>query len=133
MTFRITVIQTPLPRTHNLNDKLLWFGGSLGLFSLRDKDKVSFRIFIELLKLAKTNTPISSDELAEKIGLSRGTIIHHINKLIESKIIVVSNNRYFLRVNSLRNLIEEMKRDLEKQFQELEIVAKEIDSIVGLE
>lgn len=133
MSFRITFIQTPAPKSKNLNDKLMWFGGSIGLFSLRDKDRVSFRIFIELLKLAKNNIPISSDELAAKLGLTRGTIVHHINKLIEAHIIVVSNNRYFLRVNSLKQLIEEMKKDLEKQFIELQQVAKEIDDIIGLD
>ena len=80
---RITIVQIRKPAEHNVNQELQWFGTSLGLFNLRDKDKSTFRLFIELLKSAKANHMLTSDELAAKLALSRGTIIHHINKLME--------------------------------------------------
>ena len=52
---RITIIRMRRPETPSLNEELQWFGSSLGLFNLRDKDKSCFRIFIELLKATKTN------------------------------------------------------------------------------
>ena len=85
---RITIINIRKPKEQNINEELQWFGTSLGLFNLRDKDKSCFRVFIELLKSAKQKQIVTSDELASKLGLSRGTIIHHINKLLESGLVV---------------------------------------------
>ncbi len=128
---KITIISTRKP-ARNLNNELQWFGTSLGLFNLRDKDKSCFRVFIELLKAAKHDKPLTSDEIAYKLGLSRGTVIHHINKLIESGIVIHQNNRYMLRVNNLEVLVDEIKKDAERAFDDLKRVAKEIDHFLGL-
>jgi len=132
MSFRITIVQTPVPKGNNLNDKLLWFGGSFGLFGNRDKDKSCFRIFIELIKHARNNTPVSSDEIAKNLNLTRGTVIHHINKLMESGLIIVKENRYFLRVSNLKSLVNDMEKELTDQLYELKEVAAEIDSMLKL-
>lgn len=128
---KITIISVRKP-ARNLNNELQWFGTSLGLFNLRDKDKSCFRVFIELLKAAKHDKPLTSDEIAYKLGLSRGTVIHHINKLIESGIVIHQNNRYMLRVNNLEVLVDEIKKDAERAFDDLKRVAKEIDHFLGL-
>lgn len=128
---RITIVSVRKP-ARNLNNELQWFGNSLGLFNLRDKDKSCFRVFIELLKAAKLDRPLTSDEIAAKLGLSRGTVVHHINKLIESGIVIAQQNRYMLRVNNLELLVDEIKRDAERTFDDLRKVAKEIDHLLGL-
>jgi predicted transcriptional regulator len=128
--YKITIVQSPPPKSDNLNDKLQWFGGSIGLFGLRDKDKSQFRIFISLLKRSRLGHPISSDELAEELHLTRGTVIHHINKLIEAGIVVAHDNRYFLRVAELSQLVQEMKHDLEGSLSVLQEVAGEIDGLL---
>ncbi|MBI2652835.1 winged helix-turn-helix transcriptional regulator, partial [Candidatus Woesearchaeota archaeon] len=95
---RITIVNIRKPAEHNVNQELQWLGSSLGLFNLRDKDKSCFRVFIELLKSAKKNQPSTSDELALRLSLSRGTIIHQINKLMESGLVIHEGNKYILRV-----------------------------------
>ncbi|MBI3027281.1 winged helix-turn-helix transcriptional regulator [Candidatus Woesearchaeota archaeon] len=129
---RITIVNIRKPAEHNVNQELQWFGTSLGLFNIRDRDKSTFRVFIELLKSAKANTPITSDELASKLSLSRGTIIHHINKLMESGIVIHEGNRYILRVDNLKSLIDEMEKDLKRACDDLKDVAREIDERLGL-
>ena len=129
---RITIVQIRKPAEHNVNQELQWFGTSLGLFNLRDKDKSTFRLFIELLKSAKANHMLTSDELAAKLALSRGTIIHHINKLMESGLVVHEGNTYTLRVENLRTLIEEIEKDIKRACDDLKEVAKEIDNRLGL-
>ncbi len=129
---RITIVQIRKPAEHNVNQELQWLGTSLGLFNIRDKDKSCFRVFIELLKSAKTHHMITSDELAARLGLSRGTIIHHINKLMESGLVVHEGNKYILRVENLVSLIEELEKDIERACDDLKEVAKEIDSRLGL-
>ncbi len=129
---KITIINIKKPKEHDLNKELQWFGNALGLFSLRDKDKSCFRIFIALLRGAKLEHEFTSDELAFQLNLSRGTVVHHLNKLMESGIVVHDGNRYNLRVNNLEMLMDEVQKDLNRTCQDLKQVAKEIDGILGL-
>jgi len=129
---RITIVNIRKPARKNLNDELQWFGNSLGLFSLRDKDKSCYRVFIELLKAAKSNKPLNSDEIAAKLQLSRGTVIHHLAKLMEAGIVVHQGNRYMLRVDNLRDLISEMEKDMKRITEDLKEIANEIDKVLEL-
>lgn len=127
MIFKISVGPIQRPIESNLNKELQIFGGSLGFFGIRDKDKSCFRIFIELVKNARQGYLVSSDELAYTLGLTRGTVIHHINKLMDARIVIVQNNRYVLRESNLVSLIEELRADLNKQLDELQLIAEDID------
>ena len=129
---RITIINIRKPAEQNVNQELQWFGSSLGLFNLRDKDKSCFRLFIELLKSAKTHQTLTSDEVAAKLDLSRGTIIHHINRLMESGLVIHEGNSYILRVENLKSLIDEVEKDIKRACDDLKEVAKEIDGRLGL-
>ena len=129
---RITFVTMRKPTQKNINEKLQWFGNSLGLFNLRDKDKSCYRIFIELLKATKKSTPLSSDELAARLGLTRGTVIHHISKLMDAGIVVHDNNRYLLRVDNLKALVAELEKDVKRMTEDLKDIADEIDKSLGL-
>jgi len=129
---RITIINIRKPAEQNVNQELQWFGSSLGLFNIRDKDKSCFRLFIELLRSAKAKQSLTSDELASRLTLSRGTIIHHINRLLESGLVVHEGNTYTLRVENLKSLIDEVEKDIRRACDDLKEVAKEIDERLGL-
>ena len=129
---RITIVNIRKPAEHNVNQELQWFGSSLGLFNLRDRDKSTFRVFIELLKSSKGRQTLTSDDLAAKLHLTRGTIIHHINKLMESGLVVHEGNTYTLRVENLKSLIEEVEKDIKRACDDLKEVAREIDNRLGL-
>ncbi len=125
----ITIIRLKKPRSNDINEELQWIGASLGLFNLRDKDKSCFRIFIELIKNARTNDdPVSSDQIAYRLNLTRGTVIHHVNKLINAGIVEKEGNKgYNLRTNNLSELIEELQKDMTRNFEDLKKVADGID------
>ena len=129
---RITIITIRKPAQKNINQELQWLGSSLGLFNLRDKDKSCFRVFIELVKTAKTNHPLSSDELAYRLGLSRGTVVHHLHKLLDAGIVVPTERGYILRVNNLQDLIDEVEKDTIRTITDLKKMAREIDRGLGL-
>ena len=125
---RITIIRLRRPETQSLNEELQWFGSSLGLFNLRDKDKSCFRIFIELLKASKVNRSITSDELADHLDLSRGTVVHHLNKLMETGLVVYEKRGYMLRVKNLSALIDELEDDMKRTCDSLRKIAGDIDT-----
>jgi predicted transcriptional regulator len=129
---KITIIRVQKPSKKDINDELKWFCNSLGLFNVRDKDSSCYRVFIELLKSSKEKNPVNSDELASRLSLSRGTIIHHMNKLIDSGIVVSRKNKYMLRVDNLKILVDEIEKDIDRAWRDLKEVAKEIDEDMGL-
>ena len=124
---KITIIKIRKPVRSEINEELQWVGASLGLFNLRDKDRSCFRIFVELLKSSKIGNGLSSDEIAFKSGLSRGTVIHHINKLIESGLVIVEERKYILREAKLEPLIDEVEKDVLRSLEGLRAIAKDID------
>jgi predicted transcriptional regulator len=129
---RITLVKSSRPVKKNLNEELQWFGISLGLFSMRDKDKSCFRIFIEILKAAKAKKGLSSDEIAASLGLTRAPVVHHLNRLIEEGIVTSDKNKYFLRVDNLEHLVNEIEKDLRRTCDDLRDVAKNIDAWLSL-
>ena len=124
---KITIVKIRKPNSNNVNEELQYLGNSLGLFGLRDKDKSCFRIFVELLKSAKAKRPLSSDEMAYRLGLTRGTVIHHINKLKEAGIVIHEGTSYYLRVDKLEDVMKEIRKDVMRTIDDLEEMAKEID------
>lgn len=124
---RISIIKLRRPLKQNLNQELQWLGTSLGLFNIRDKDRSCFRIFIELLKATKRNKSITSDELAQTLDLARGTVMHHIHKLMETGLVIYENKGYMLRVNNLSALIDELEQDMARTCRALRQVAEDID------
>ena len=129
---RITIVRISRPRQGNVNDELKWLGHSLGLFSERDKDSSLYRLFVELIKSTRGNRPITSDELAQRLDLSRGTVVHHLNKLLESGIVVAERNHYALRVRNLEVLIDELRKDIRRAMDELKEIARQIDEELEL-
>jgi predicted transcriptional regulator len=132
MPKKITIFKLGKPAKRDINYELQWLGHSLGLFNIRDKDKSCFRIFIELLKSAKQREALSSDDIAARLELTRGTIIHHINNLINAGLVIQEKQKYLLRVEKLSHLIEELNRDLENACKDIKDVARDIDEWLGL-
>ena len=70
-------------------------------------------------------------DISEDLELSRGAIIHHLNNFIKSGLIVKENNLYRLRSQSLRKSIEEIKIDIDRIFDQIVKISKEIDDKLG--
>lgn len=128
---KVTLVMVNKPVEKDINKELQWLGHSLGLFNMRDKDKSCYRIFLELLMSAKKREALTSDEIAAKLNLTRGTVIHHINKLMDAGLVIHQRNRYALRVEKLEMLIQELERDLKRTLNNLREVAIDIDRWMG--
>lgn len=132
---RITLVRLRKPQPDaGANELLQWLGRSLGLFGLRDRDKSCFRLFIELLKSGRAGKGqakgLSSDELAYRLRLTRGTVVHHLGTLMEAGLVVKSGSSYLLREDSLASLVDELREDLVRACDDLHAVAEEIDRAI---
>ncbi len=126
--FSITVKRVKRPKTSDLNNDIQIISQSLGLFSKRDKEKSCFRVFLEIVK----NKGMNAEEITLNTHLTRATVIHHLNFLIKSGLIIKKGHKYFLRGETLEGLIKEISKDMEKNFSELDKLAKNIDSELTL-
>lgn len=129
---KITLIRKKASTNRNINELLLRFGESLGLFSSRDKDKSCYRIFILLIKALKANLEMTSDEIAIQTGLTRGTVIHHLNHLMDTGIVTSDRNKYFLNVRNLEELVSQIRNSVNSVFDDIDLLAKDIDLILNL-
>lgn len=127
MSKKITIIKVRRANDQNINRDLQWIGNSLGLFNLRDRDSSCFRIFITLVKRSRNDNPLTSDKIADSLHLTRGTVVHHLSKLMDSGIVVRERKGYLLRENNMQRLVKDLQRDMESMFSELKEVAKDID------
>jgi predicted transcriptional regulator len=66
------------------------------------------------------------------VGLSRGTVVHHLHRLIGSGIVIQDQNKYMIRVNNLSSLIEEVERDILRTMEELRQAADDSDKRLEL-
>lgn len=123
--------EAPRPKD-NINDLLLLFGERLGLFTSRDKDKSCYRIFITLVRALKHDVRLSSDALALQTGLARGTVVHHLNRLLAAGIIISDSNKYYIDYPSLGALVESMKNQVNAMFDNLQVTADSIDKALDL-
>jgi predicted transcriptional regulator len=80
----------------------------------------------------KENKKLTSDEIASMTKLSRGTVVHHLNKLMDSGIVITDHNKYLLRTDNLEEMAKHMKRDVDEAWDKLLEVAKDIDEKLGL-
>ena len=129
---KITIYKSKKPGHENVNEELQWFCDSLGLFGERDRDKSCFRMFVVLLKALNANDGMTSDEISEQVSLSRGTVVHHLHKLMGSGLVIYDGKRYMLKVDNLSSLIEEVEKDLLKTMIELRKAAEDIDKRLEL-
>lgn len=126
---KITIIKTrEQPEATDINELIQWLGGSLGLFNPRDKDKSCYRIFVVLLKQLKSHgSGLSSDDIATATKLSRGTVIHHLNRLMDAGLVSAHRGLYGLRVDSLEELVEQIQAQVNKTFEDVKKVATFLD------
>ncbi|MCC7574473.1 winged helix-turn-helix domain-containing protein [Candidatus Woesearchaeota archaeon] len=131
---RVTIIRTSEPSNDNINELLQWFGGTLGLFNIRDKDRSCFRIFIVLLKAVKQKpNGLSSDDIAERTSLSRGTVVYHLNKLMSVGLVSEVNNKYYLMFENLEDVSENLRREVNDAFDSLSFIGRNLDKKLGLD
>jgi len=120
------------PPTIEYETDLEWICRTFGFLESRDKKKTAFLIFKALVEATVHNKGLTSDELAEKVGLTRGTMIHHLNKMMKSGLVIFHEGEYKLRERSIKNTVEEIQRDLTRLFENLVEVAQTLDRTLGL-
>jgi predicted transcriptional regulator len=120
------------PTTAEYETDLEWLCRTFGFLESRDKQKTAYLIFKALVEATAHNNGLTSDELAEKLSLTRGTMIHHLNKMMKSGLVIFHESKFKLRERSLKNTMEEIRRDINRLFENIFEISESIDRSLGL-
>lgn len=132
MPQQIIIKKIRSPPLGSINEDIDFICKSFGYFSQRDKQDTAGKIFKLLVKEAcEPDQRLSSDEIAEKLNLTRGAIVHHLNSFISAGLVVKEHNRYRLRSGSLQKSIEEIQTDIERIMRQMLKIAIDIDEHLG--
>jgi predicted transcriptional regulator len=129
--FKVTVRKVEKPFRRDFEHQLAWICSSLGFFEPIDKDKNAAAVFKEIVLATEKGEALTSTALAERIGMSRGAVINHLNNLLRSGLVEKSGRFYSARSRSMKSTIEEIEEDVDRIFVQLKRAAEEIDEQIG--
>ena len=89
-------------------------------------------IFKLIVKSTEEGKGISSTDIAEKVALSRGAVINHLNNLQLAGLVVKEGRNYFARSRSMTRTVQEVEEDIKRIFARMEETAREIDRAFGM-
>ena len=133
MAQQILLVKLEKPREKKLDQDIHWLCNSFGLSSGRDTENLATKIVIDLLEQMSDNEEkVSSEKIAESLEVTPSRVNHHVRNLINSGLLYRERRKLYLRGGSLKAAVQEMRKDSERIFNELEEIAEEIDRQVGL-
>ncbi len=130
--FKIVIRKVERPFAKQQIDELDWICQSLGFFEPIDREKTASSVFKEIVKATEKGEALTSTAIAERVGMSRGSIINHLNNLMRSGLIVRQGRFYISRSKSMFRTIEEIEEDIERIFAKMKKTAIEIDEELGI-
>ena len=129
---RYSIRDIPTPLTNDKDSDIEWICRCFGFMEPRDKQKTAAKIFAALVEAIGKKGSISSDELAEKIGVTRAAVVHHLNRMMGSGLAIQRYGSYQLRMQGVESTIVEVQRDAMRVFENLRRVAREIDETMNI-
>jgi predicted transcriptional regulator len=131
-SFKIVVRRVERPFSGSMDKELEWICSSLGFFEPIDRGKTAASVFKAIVQSTEKGRPLSSTEISERVEMSRGSVINHLNNLQRSGLIIRDGRVYLARSRSMFRTIEEIEEDIERIFARMKKTAREIDEEFGI-
>jgi predicted transcriptional regulator len=126
-SFKIIIRNVEMPLDDKFESRLAWICSTLGFFEPIDKDKNSAAIIKQIILATEQNKGLTSTEIAERIGVSRGSTISHLNKIKKSGLIEKRGKKYFAKGSSMLGTIGKLEEEVNAIFKKLRKTAEQID------
>ncbi|MBU1197258.1 hypothetical protein KJ765_01970 [Candidatus Micrarchaeota archaeon] len=126
----ITIRRIERPRRSTPEDELDWL---CKCFGFSEQDDLRKHILQEILEAERQERGVRSHNISIKMHVTRGGAVYHLNKMIESGLIVRNGREYELRGQNLEQTLEEMEEDMLRMFKRMRNIAKELDEDMGLQ
>jgi predicted transcriptional regulator len=130
--FQIVIRRVEQPFSRQIDEEFNWLLQCLGFFEPIDKGKTAALVFKELVKGTEARKLLTSTEISDRVGMSRGAVINHLNNLLRAGLILKIGSRYRARSKSMFRTIKEIQDEIDLVFKRMEETAKELDEEMGL-
>ncbi len=120
------------PREVNLQEDIAWLGESFGFSAGRDTDRVTARLLQIILEEVSAAGTTSTEKISEDLELSAQRVNYHLRTLIESGFVCREKRYIVLRQGSVKSAVEEMRQDANRIFDNLSVMAEDIDKALGI-
>ncbi len=115
------------PDKENVNALSEWFCAALGFSTSDDTEP---KLFERLALSSIQGEGITSKHLSQELKTPRSTIIYHLNEFISSGLVVRKGTRYFLRGNDLSTTFDEIRADMQREFDRMMQIASRFDEMM---
>ncbi|OPX63209.1 MULTISPECIES: winged helix-turn-helix domain-containing protein [unclassified Methanoregula] len=132
MMRQLTLRQIERPVRIPKDGDLYWFCDSLGVDNGRDIDHIATRIILSLLENLPDTRGLAVEQIASDLDISSPRVNHHIRNLVETGLVYRHKQKIFIRGNSLRSMVQEIRKDTMRILDDLEEAATEIDESYGI-
>ena len=129
---QIIIRQLEKPREKDVHGDIDWMCNSFGLSSGRDISATAPRIFYDLLERVAREMRVPSEAIAEDLLLNQAIVNHHIRNFANSGIVYRERKLICLRGGSVKSAVEELRKDANRMFDDIGVIAEEIDAMLGL-
>lgn len=119
------------PKDKDVFTDISWVCDSFGLAKGRDVNLVSIQILKDVLQRLSRQTSVTAEIIANDLDLNQAMINHHLRKIIETGIIYRHKKSIFIRGGSMKSAVDEVRKDVNRILDEIEVIAKEIDDSLG--
>ena len=126
------VKQIERPMLRGEDEDLQWLCNSLGIGEGRDVERVAARVLFSLLDHQPHEKGLPVDIIAQDLAVSSSRINHHIRNLVDVGAVYRHKRLIYLRGNSLRSMVQEIRKDVLRVLDDLELAAAEIDQSFGI-
>jgi len=133
MTEHIMLKSIDQPRKKDVYEDINWICNSMGFVSGRDVEDTALRIFDDIVNIIAMRQDVTSQHIAEDLEVTVNTVNHHLRNFSASGFFVRRSNVILLRGGSMRRTIEEIKRDADRMFEDLIMIADEVDNVLKIE
>ncbi len=132
MAQQIILRELQKPREINLHDDIDWLGESFGFSAGRDTDKITAKILQNLLEDIGKEGSTSTEQLSNNLDIEIQRVNYHLRTLVDSGFICREKRLIVLRQGSVKAAVDEMRKDANRMFDNLSVIAEEIDKSLGL-
>ena len=131
MIRQIVIRQVDRPMAPGEDEEIHWFFHSFGIGEGRDTDRVATQVIVALLEHQPAGEGVPVERIASDLDITPSRVNHHIRNLIDAGILYRHRKLIYIRGSTLRAMVQELRKDALRMFDDLEDVADGIDREYG--
>ncbi len=113
-------------------EDLNWLSDSFGFSFGRDTESITAKILKDAVREISRIGFTSTECISDNLSLSVQRVNYHLKTLIDAGFLLREKRRLIIRHGSVKSAVEEMRKDANRIFDNLSLIAEEIDADLGL-